>query len=124
VQLVAIPTASATASPATAAAVTPPTVTASATTSALTRPRFIHNDVAAHEVLTIERLDCASCLLIVLHFYEAETSKLSRHLIANQVDTGSRNPGLGEPVDDVLLSRLKRQVPYIQFFHNGLLWDV
>jgi hypothetical protein len=31
---------------------------------------------------------------------------------------------LGEPLDDVLLSRLKRQVAYIQFFHNGLLWDV
>jgi hypothetical protein len=87
-------TASATA--ATAPPVTP--ISPAATSSALARTRFIDDDVPSHEVLAVERLNRAIRLLIVRNFDETEAPKLSRHLIANQCDTRSRNPRLREPV--------------------------
>jgi hypothetical protein len=86
---------------------------ASSTAAALFRTRFIHDDAATHEVLAIERLNCAGGFLIVGHFDETKTPKLSRHLIANQCDVGPGNTRLREPTAQILLGRLKWQIPNV-----------
>jgi hypothetical protein len=46
---------------------------ASAATLSL-RPRFIDYQVPPAEILPIQRVDCAVCIFIALHFHEGKTA--------------------------------------------------
>jgi len=105
---------------ATAAATTTSTPTAaSAATAAFSRRTgFVHDHVSSHKIVAIERLNGASCIIIAIHFDEAEATRLSREAIAHQSDIRRCNSYLREPVAHVLFCSLKRQVAHVQFFHE------
>jgi len=52
-----------------------------ATASALRWSSFINSEITAHEVLAVESLDGASSFFIVVDFYEAKPTSLSRELV-------------------------------------------
>jgi hypothetical protein len=119
-------TAAATAISPTSTAV-PPTAAVAAPASAATtfaRTRFIDDNVAAHQILTIERLHRASGLFVIGHFDETKAAKLPGGLISNQRDGGRGNARLREPVDQVLFGSLERQIAYIKFFHRDSPFDL
>jgi len=77
----------------------PAAAVAASSAATLARTRFIDDDVAAHQVLAIERLHRASGLFIVGHFDETKTPKLSGGLVSNQCDGRCCNARLREPID-------------------------
>jgi len=69
---------------ATATAVATASTTATGTFSL--RAGFVHHEVSATEVLTVETVDCAIGIFIAGDFNESETAGLAGEAIANQAD--------------------------------------
>jgi hypothetical protein len=93
--------ASATTATSVAAAPTTPTATTAASTSsaALTRrTRLVYDYAAAHEVLAVERLNGAAGIVVVIHFDEAKTARLTREAVAYQSDIRRRYAHLRKPI--------------------------
>jgi hypothetical protein len=115
------PAASATAAASTAA----PTASAKPATAAATaftrRTRFVHDHVAPHKVVPIERFDRTAGVFIGIDFDEAETARLPRETVANQGHIGRSDASLPKPVADVFFASLKRKIAHIEFFHRELL---
>jgi hypothetical protein len=114
-------TATATTTSAATAASTAAIPSAATTTSASAftrRTRLIHDHVAAHEILAVQRLNRAVCIFIIRHFNETETARLPRKTIPHQSYIRRRNSRLRKPVSHILFSSLKRQIAHVQFFHE------
>ena len=60
-----------------------------ATAATLARTCFVDDNVAAHEILAVERLHRASGLFVVRDFDETKAPELSGCLVSNQSDGGS-----------------------------------
>jgi len=77
------------ASSATASEAASPASSACAAASAFTRwPGFIDDNVASHEIVTVQCLNGALRLFVAIHFHKPEPPRLARKAIANQGDIG------------------------------------
>jgi len=106
--------------------------TASATTTAAiasaptaaTRPlglrtRFIHYQVPATKILTVEIGDRAIRFFIVRYFDEGKPPRLAREPIPNQIDCGRVDPYLSEPLLQLLFRCRKREISDVKLLHLG-----
>jgi hypothetical protein len=86
------------ASPAsTASTESAPTATAASATPALSRwPRFVHYDVAAHEIVTIQSLDGALGLVVAIDLDKPEPAWLARKTVAHQGNVCGSNSRLSK----------------------------
>jgi len=117
-----IATVAAAATPSTTAAMSTATTaeaTAPATTAAalLLRTRFINHQIAATEVLTVQRIHRAVGFFIVGNFDESKTAGLSRETITNQIDCGRVDTRLREKFMKRILRGGKRKIPNVKLLH-------
>jgi hypothetical protein len=112
----ASPTAITTAAAATTTAVTAPPTT---TTGAFgLRTRFVHNQVPAPEVLTIETGNSAIGVFIVGDFDEGEATRLSREAISDQTDCGGIHTNLPKPFLQLLFRSVERKITHVKLLHQ------
>jgi hypothetical protein len=106
----------ATAPVATAAAASASVATSTAAMAAppsamvLSRTRFIYDQGATHEFLAVQRLDRAVRFFIITDFNKSKTTQLSGHLVAHKRNVSAGDPALCEPIIQILLVGLKRQI--------------
>jgi len=103
-----------TASTAAAAVTTPSTTTAG---SFCLRPRFVHHQIAAPKILSVERRHGLIRFFIVGNFDERESARLSREAIANQTDCRGVDTDLPEPFLQLLFRRVEWQIAYVKLLH-------
>jgi hypothetical protein len=60
------------------------------------RASFIHDNIAAHEILTVESLDGALCFIVAIDLNESESPRLTRETVAHQGYDCSSNSGLSK----------------------------
>jgi hypothetical protein len=123
----AISAASATTTMAAAAAATATATTAVSTATAATaaatagtfclRPCFVHHEVAPAEILTIQRIYRAICIVIAIHFDESETARLSRKTITDEIHARGCYTDLREPLVELIFRSGKRKIPDIELLH-------
>src|SRR5208283_5178081 len=101
---------------ATATTVTAPPATATGAFGL--RTRFVHNQVPAPEVLTIETRDSAIGVFIVGDFDEGEATRLSREAISNQTDCGGIHTNLSKPFLQLLFRSVKRKITHVKLLHQ------
>jgi hypothetical protein len=69
---------------ATAVAAAAPTATAAFTGG----PRLIHNNIAPHEVMTVQSLNGTPGVFVIIHFHEAKSARLSGESVTHQCYIG------------------------------------
>jgi len=110
----ATPSTTAAMSTATTAEATAPATTA---TALLLRARFIDHQIAATEVLTVQRIHRAVGFFIVGNFDESKTARLSRETITNQIDCGRVDTRLREKFMKRIFRGGKRKIPNVKLLH-------
>jgi hypothetical protein len=110
-------TVSATASATTTAAIT--SAPTAATRTLGLRTRFIHYQVPATEILTVEIGDRAIRFFIIRYFDERKTPRLAREPIPNQIDCGRVHPNLSEPLLQLLFRCREREITDVKLLHLG-----
>jgi hypothetical protein len=83
------------------------------------RTRFIHYQVPATEILTVEIGDRAIRFFIIGNFDEGKTPRLAREPIPNQIDCGRVDPYLSEPLLQLLFRCRKREITDVKLLHLG-----
>ena len=113
-------TAAATATTASAEAAASTAATSAAPTTAAFAlwTGFVDNDLPAHQVLAIERLDGPVGLFIIVDLNEPEPARLTGEAVADQSYVRRSDARLNKPVGQLFLIDLKRQIPDIQLFHR------
>jgi hypothetical protein len=101
-------------STATTAEATAPATTA---TALLLRARFIDHQIAATEVLTVERVNGAISLFVIGDFNESETARLSRKTVADEIDCGRVDTSLREKFMKRIFRGGKRKIPNVKLLH-------
>jgi len=79
---------------------------------------FIHDDVAAHEILTVESLDSALCFVVAIDLHKSESAWLTRETIAHQRYICGSHSGLSKKGADLFFRGLKRQIPDVKFLQR------
>jgi hypothetical protein len=102
---------------ATTAITTTATTAPAATATFGLRPSFIYHQVPAAEILSIEGIDSAIGVFVVLDFDEGETARLSREPVPNEIDARGSNADLCEPFLKLLFRRRKRKIADIELLH-------
>jgi hypothetical protein len=88
---------SATTTAAKAAAGTPPGAAATAgTTPFARRTSLVDDNIAAHEIMSVQSLNGAIGLFVVINFHESKPAWLAGKTVTDQRDVGSGNSRLGE----------------------------
>jgi hypothetical protein len=108
----------------TTATTTMPTTTAAETTTAaptaatlLLGTSFIDHQIAATEVLTVERVNGAISLFVIGDFNESETARLSRKTVADEIDCGRVDTSLREKFMKRIFRGGKRKIPNVKLLH-------
>jgi hypothetical protein len=83
------------------------------------RTRFIHYQVPATEILTVEIGDRAIRFFIIGNFDEGKTPRLAREPIPNQIDCGRVDPYLSEPLLQLFFRCRKREITDVKLLHLG-----
>jgi hypothetical protein len=83
------------------------------------RTRFIHYQVPATEILTVEIGDRAICFFIIRNFDEGKTPRLAREPIPNQIDCGRVYAYLSEPLLQLLFRSREREITDVKLLHLG-----
>jgi hypothetical protein len=107
---------------ATASATTTAAITSAPTAATRTlglRTRFIHYQVPATEILTVEIGDRAIRFFIIRYFDERKTPRLAREPIPNQIDCGRVHPNLSEPLLQLLFRCREREITDVKLLHLG-----
>jgi hypothetical protein len=99
----------------TATAETTPATATSATL--LLRTCFVHYQIAATKILTVQRVDRAVGFFVVGNFDERETTRLARETITNQVDCGRVDTRLREKFMQRIFRGRKRKIPNVKLLH-------
>jgi len=115
----ATPTAAtATTASAEAAASTAATSAAPTTAAFALWTGFVDDDLPAHQILAIQRLDGPVGLFIIVDLNEPEPARLTGEAVADQSYVRRSDARLNKPVGQLFLIDLKRQIPDIQLFHR------
>src|SRR6185437_2549784 len=93
------------------------TAPAAATATLGLRPSFIDYQVPAAEILSVEGIDGAIGVFVVLDFDEGETAGLSREPVPNKIDARGSNADLCEPFLKLLFRRRKRKIADVELLH-------
>src|SRR5579862_5306293 len=124
--IASIAAASTTSAAATTIATAPSATTASAIASAAAttataafglRTRFVHYQVPATKILTIEVGNRAIRFFIVGNFDEGESPRLSRESIPNQVDCGRVHANLSEPFLQLFFGCREWKITDVKLLH-------
>jgi hypothetical protein len=110
---------------ATSTAITAPATTAAAVSTASSaatgalglRTSFVHYQVPASKVLTVQRGDRAICFFIIGDFDEGEPTRLARETVANQTDRGRIHSNLTKPFLQLLFGSVEREVTNVELLH-------
>jgi hypothetical protein len=82
---------------------------------------FVDHEIAAAEVLTVERVDGFFGVFVGGNFDEGETARLPGEPVANEIDGRGSNSDLSEPLVELVLRRGKRKVANVELLHLPLL---
>jgi hypothetical protein len=81
----------------TASTWTATSATGAATSAAFTRgASFVHHNIAAHEILTVQALNGAVCFFVVVDLDKAEPTRLPRKSVTHQSDVCGGDSGLSK----------------------------
>src|SRR5579864_3538266 len=99
---------------ASAAVSTPPPTAA---TALCLGTSFIHHEVPATHILTVQRVDGTLGIFVVSYFDECEPARLSRETVTNQVDTRGSYTDLRKPLVELIFRSGERKIPDIKLLH-------
>jgi hypothetical protein len=83
------------------------------------RARFVHHEIPAPEILTVQGSDSAIRFFIIVNFDESEAARLTREPIANQTDCRGVNTDLTKPFLELLFRRVERKITDVKLLHLG-----
>ena len=95
-----------------------PAASTTATGAFRLRPCFVHHQVPAPEILTVQGCHGPIRFFIVVDFNEGETARLTRKAITNQTDCGGINTDLTEPFLELLFRCVERKITDVKLLHQ------
>jgi hypothetical protein len=90
------PPSATTAAKAAATAGPPTSATPTGAAAFARRTSFVHDNIAAHEIMPVQSLNSTIGFFVVINFYESKPAWLAGKTITDQSDVGSGNSRLGE----------------------------
>ena len=86
--------------------------------SALRRPCFVDDDLAAHQILAVQSLYGALGVFVVIDFNKSEPAWLARETVAHQGHIRHGDSRLRKKTADILFRSLKRQITDVKFLQR------
>jgi len=99
------------------AAVTTTATTATASTALGLRPRFVHNQIASPEILTVHGIDRAIRFFVISDFDEGKTARLSCETVTNQINCRGIDTSLRKKLVQAVFRRGKRKITNVELLH-------
>jgi hypothetical protein len=105
------------ASAATPIAASTPTATTSTPASRFLRTCFIHDEISATKVLTIQRIDGAVGFFITGDFNKGKTTRLSGETVADEIDCRRINTCLSKKLVQSIFGCGERKITDVKLLH-------